>query len=272
MKTLFKAAIGLACAMTVMACSDGMNGDDIIKSYPVELAMTDYVLPEGTDWQNLKRDSVYLFDSKEALLPYISKTDIPEIDFGQYTLLVVSGANDSGIENISIQLQQTEKDSYRLNITIQSTATSAARAWNMAGLAPKLDKNVRITLNNYIQTEGYIVGYETCGLNIQNKTGIAKGYIFISTNLKDTLAVYNMPTDIYAFPEEAFPKQHSGVINASFPEQFRYAFKIKLTYALSSWEELEKLGLRESCVIPSIYPIRKTYNNSIPVIVKSAIK
>jgi hypothetical protein len=116
---------------------------------------------------------------------------------------------------------------------------------------------------------GYVVGYETCGLSLDDRE--AKGYIVISENLKDTFAVYNLPK-IFEFPAEAFPVTMSydpGQINVAFPEAFRYTFKIWFTYTLSSEKEIAALGYR-GCVIPAIYPIRYTYENCVPVIVNSA--
>jgi hypothetical protein len=116
---------------------------------------------------------------------------------------------------------------------------------------------------------GYVVGYETCGLSLGKP-----GYIVITEDLKDTLAVYGLP-EIFDFPAEAFPVTHSndpGLINAAFPEKFRYAFKMQFTYTLSSEKEIHELGIHESCVIPAIYLIRSTFNNCVPVIVNSATK
>jgi hypothetical protein len=119
----------------------------------------------------------------------------------------------------------------------------------------------------YRQTTGYIVGYETCGVTIEDDTGSAKGYIFISEDLKDTLAVYDLPPDIYDFPAEIFSETAEyGLVNASFPEQYRNAFKVQLEYALSSEEYIQMLGLKDECVIPAMYPITKMYENCVPVI------
>jgi hypothetical protein len=119
---------------------------------------------------------------------------------------------------------------------------------------------------------GYVVGYETCGLSLDD--GKAKGYIVISEDLKDTLAVYGLP-EIFEFPAEAFSATMSndpGLINVAFPEKFRYAFKMRFTCTLSSETEVIKLDIKASCVIPAIYLIRETYRNCTPVIINSATK
>jgi hypothetical protein len=127
--------------------------------------------------------------------------------------------------------------------------------------------------------DGYIVGYETCGLEIGDGKGIAKAYMVITEDLKDTLAVYNLPQDIYVFPENLFSDAKSkGLINASFrtnnndAKQYRYAFKIRFDYTSVSEETLQEHGLKEDCVIPAIYLVRHTYENCVPVVINSAIK
>jgi hypothetical protein len=118
---------------------------------------------------------------------------------------------------------------------------------------------------------GYVVGYETCGLSLDNRQ--AKGYIVISEDLKDTLAVYGLP-EIFKFPAEAFPVTTAahGIMNAAFPEKFRYAFKMRFTCTLSSEKEVIDLEMRESCIVLAMYPIRETYKVRTFVIVNSATK
>jgi hypothetical protein len=118
---------------------------------------------------------------------------------------------------------------------------------------------------------GYVVGYETCGFSIDDRT--AAGYIIITEDLQDTLAVYNLP-EIFEFPLEAFPitTPSTGIINEAFPEQFRYAFKMRFSYTLSSEDEVRDLGMRKSCAIPAMYPIRRTFRVRTFVIIDSAVK
>lgn len=149
MKNLLKTLMfGIACIAIYTGC-DNIGNNDITVTYPVDIVMTDYNLPTGVTWQNMQHDSVYRIDSKEELLPYVSKTDIPEIDFGQYSLMVVSGVNNSGIESISSQLQQTGKDEYTLSINIESNDATVVEGWNVAKLVPKLAEkaNIRFVLN-----------------------------------------------------------------------------------------------------------------------------
>ena len=122
----------------------------------------------------------------------------------------------------------------------------------------------------YPNKSGYIVGYETCGLLIENGVGQAKGYIFISEDQKDTLAVYKFPQDIYDFQTAIFSETREWYVNVPFPEQYRYAFKMQIAYTVSSLEEIRNLGLNADCAIPSMYPIIRAYRNCVPVIIRSA--
>ena len=124
----------------------------------------------------------------------------------------------------------------------------------------------------------YIVGYETCGLTIENEIGHAMGYIVISEDLKDTLTAYNLPQDIYSFPEEIFPVKKIDanfpeyIWNTSFPEQYRNSFKVQLIYTTSSYNEVLDLGLTIYCVIKHMGYVVSTYHNCDPVIINSAKK
>jgi len=125
---------------------------------------------------------------------------------------------------------------------------------------------------NYPNKYGYIVGYETCGLLIENGIGQAKGYIFISEDLKDTLAIYKFPQDIYDFQAAMFSETREWYVNVSFPEQYRDVFKTQIIYTISSLEEIRSLGLNADCTIPAMYPIIRTYHNCVPAIIHSANK
>jgi len=120
------------------------------------------------------------------------------------------------------------------------------------------------------QITGYIVGYEICDLKIENGLGRAQAYIVISENLKDTLAVFNLPADIYDFPAEIFTENRLWMLNAAFPEQYRYSFKILLEYTKSSEKEIYNLGFRQ-CAVPALAGIA-AYRNCVPALAVSAKK
>lgn len=272
MKTIIKSlVVGFVCAVIYTGCEP-------VTEYPVDVAMTDYVLQEGCEWDGLVHDSVYQINSQQELVGHLAclvNKVVPEVDFKKYTLIVVTGVNNSGIKSISAEMRQTTEKSYTLMISIESNAATVIQKWTVAKLVSKMDEKPRIDLeitrDNYLQAEGYIVGYETCGLEIKEGIGIAKGYIFINTNLNDTLTVYNMPSKI-SFPKEVFPNLSLNQVNAAFPDSFRYTFKVKITYELSSSEEVVKQGYREQCVTTDMYPVLFDYKNSTPVIIKTAIR
>jgi hypothetical protein len=147
MKTLLKQlAFGFACTIICTGCYD-MGNYEIIVTYPMDITLTDYNLPTGVTWQNMKHDSVYRIDSEEKLFQYLpSPTGVPEIDFGKYSLIIVSGINTSGIESITSQMQQTEKDKYTLSITVESHDATVVEGWNVSKLVPKLAEKANIGL------------------------------------------------------------------------------------------------------------------------------
>ncbi|PKQ67920.1 hypothetical protein BZG01_06015 [Labilibaculum manganireducens] len=125
--------------------------------------------------------------------------------------------------------------------------------------------------SNY--AEGYIVGFDPCTINHQYRIG----YIFISTDLQDTLVTYNLsdpsykmpasvllnPSDtLYKIPESYFQNYRNS---AYLPKAVRYEFKIKITYAYATNEE-KKFNL---CSTDFNY---SDFNNAKQVIIKSAIK
>lgn len=61
-------------------------------------------------------------------------------------------------------------------------------------------------------------------------------------------------------------------MNASFPEQFRYNFKIQFTYTLTSEDELMERGFYHPCVYNASLLLTYTYKNCTPVIIESASK
>ena len=110
---------------------------------------------------------------------------------------------------------------------------------------------------------GYIVGVENCD---------SSGYVVISEDLKDTLMVYNFPEDIFSFQVwSLFDKVDLNPCfdNVSFPEQYRYSFKIELSYTVSSKEEIDSLGLKKYCAIPMNCLLTMAYTNYVPVIANS---
>jgi len=112
----------------------------------------------------------------------------------------------------------------------------------------------------------YIIGYDVCsGVNIENETAKAGGYLLVSENLIDTLATYNLPDNLYTFPSEIMPKNVFGF--NLFPQVYRSTYKVQMTYI--SMTEEEQRNISKPCVTlyPMLHNIRPTY-----VVIKSIIR
>jgi hypothetical protein len=88
----------------------------------------------------------------------------------------------------------------------------------------------------------YISGYNMqSGIDIQNETGNAGVYLFISKNLKDTVATNNLPNDLFIFPKDIF-----GAINECglilFPQEYRFAYEVKMTYRPMTEKEEKEMN------------------------------
>jgi len=102
---------------------------------------------------------------------------------------------------------------------------------------------------NNISTKGYIVGYDaSSGVDISNNVGKAGGYLFVSENLKDTLAAYNVPDNLFTFPAAIMPTNWCG-FNV-FPQEYRFTYKVQMTYRLMTKEEQREVI--KPCI--SLYP------------------
>lgn len=125
----------------------------------------------------------------------------------------------------------------------------------------------------YNNTEGYIVGFDPCTINHHYRIG----YVFISTDLNDTLITYNLsdevfkmpasvllnPTDtLYKIPESYFQNYSNS---AYFPIEAHYKFKIKITYKPA----IEEDKVYNMCTTDIN---QADFNNAIQVIIKSASK
>ncbi|HAQ18485.1 MAG TPA: hypothetical protein DCR40_04525 [Prolixibacteraceae bacterium] len=107
-----------------------------------------------------------------------------------------------------------------------------------AGCKKDEDKNLK-------ELDGYIVGFNPCSVHYHYRIG----YVIISTDLKDTLATYNLsdetfkmpasvlfhPSDtLYKIPESYFKNGWGGMY---FQASSRYEFKVKGTYRYAKENE-----------------------------------
>jgi hypothetical protein len=99
----------------------------------------------------------------------------------------------------------------------------------------------------------YIVGYDVCsGVEVlNNKMSKSKGYLLISDDLKDTLLTYNLPDSLFVFPVKIMPTSVFGF--NFFPEQYRFAYKIQMTYQIASEEQ--KMFFPCITLYPQLYSI-----------------
>ena len=116
----------------------------------------------------------------------------------------------------------------------------------------------KMNTSDNISTKGYIIGYDVCsGVHIENDEGKAGGYLFVSENLKDTLAAYNLPDNLFTFPAAIMPKNIFGF--NLFPQEYRFTYKIQMTYRLMTKEEQQEAS--KPCITLYLlkYPINPVY-------------
>jgi hypothetical protein len=105
---------------------------------------------------------------------------------------------------------------------------------------------------------GYIVGFEPCSYQHNDKLGFA----IITTDLRDTLMTYNLPDSIFVFPPEYFNNYYNS---GYFPSKARYEFKIKFTYTIANKDQ-QVFNLCTADINSS------DFNNSTQVILTSMTK
>ncbi len=125
--------------------------NDITVNYPINMNVSDFSLTETTcnwNWQTMKRYTVYVINSAEQLLMFITcqKDVVPAIDFEKHSLLLTSGVTPSGVHSISRHFQQTSINDYNLMVKIIMNMTAMPGFWHVAILAPKLIGSTTIKL------------------------------------------------------------------------------------------------------------------------------
>ncbi|MDR2972446.1 MAG: hypothetical protein LBU83_11050, partial [Bacteroidales bacterium] len=174
--------------------------------------------------------------------------------FSKQTLLLASGKANSNITALMTKsFQQTSVNNYELNIEITTNNTPDNELWSMAFKIEKIDKEIEsINLHIIYQDVSafYIVGYDVnCGVEILGETAKAKGvYVFISENLKDTVAAF-LPDNLFSFPIDIMPCCNIFGFNF-FPQEYRFAYKVKMTFVPMTNEELQEAF----CVAPTNRP------------------
>ena len=78
----------------------------------------------------------------------------------------------------------------------------------------------------------YIIGYCTgCGYAVDTSNGIGKAniYLAVSEDLKDTLAIPDLPDNLFNFPSKILYPAWINGFNL-FPEEYRFTYKVKMNY------------------------------------------
>ena len=87
--------------------------------------------------------------------------------------------------------------------------------------------------DNLSQNAYYVVGGS--GAYILDETWNAIDYLLVSENLKDTIATFDLPDDLFTFPAEIMGTNFCGF--AFFPDEYRFRYKVQMTGKLFTEEE-----------------------------------
>ena len=120
------------------------------------------------------------------------------------------------------------------------------------------NKDTIANQENPYDFEGYIVGYDACS---RITAWLPKGYVLISSDLKDTLLTYNLPDSLFNFPKGCFfYTTMTGLV--PLQEHNRFAFKFAMNYSITPEAELEAYP----CL--HYYPESMDFMNATQVIIR----
>ena len=143
------AALLLIAAGSFYSCQEKEPDEN---NEPIEIPVTEYSLA-GTScqWANLSYDgTVIIINSNAALESYLTNArsgGYPAIDFSKYSLLLVSGATDNGVVNVTVQnLQKLTAINYELSVEITLNTAIAGGEWVIALVTDKLSGDKRVEL------------------------------------------------------------------------------------------------------------------------------
>jgi len=129
----------------------------------------------------------------------------------------------------------------------------------LIGLAVACEKKITDAKKDYDKEQNsdtvthYIIGYNTgCGSidAIDTANGIGKSnvgvFLAVSSDLKDTLAIFDFPDDLFIFSSEIlYPIGCVGYI--LFPEEYRLKYGIRMEYKLDENLEFPCQAFLPSC-------------------------
>ena len=152
MKKLLRILLFLGVGATLCKGCNNIGNNELMATYPEDVDMSNFSL-DGTvcswNWQYLEEDTVYVINSSEKLLNYIScqKNEVPIIDFNKYSLLLTYGGTTSGVHKIDRNLRQTSINKFKLVVDITLEMTTVAQGWTLSVLVPKIPNSAIIQLD-----------------------------------------------------------------------------------------------------------------------------
>lgn len=110
------------------------------------IVITEFSPKTAFCWQNFNTDTAYLFNSKEELRSFVC-TDIPDINFNAYSLIIACGKTTYDVDMLAKNLQKIPTNKYVLNVDIRLGMTAFPESWKVAVLSSKLPDKAILTLN-----------------------------------------------------------------------------------------------------------------------------
>jgi hypothetical protein len=118
---------------------------------PDTIDCSDYrFAPCYCNWGNIAYDSVYLINSQETLLSFVScegDNTPATIDFDKYSLLLVHVGTTQGVQNLTKNLIHTSENEYVLDVDITLNMTMYPEGWRGIILVPRLSQHITVSLN-----------------------------------------------------------------------------------------------------------------------------
>lgn len=119
--------------------------------YPIEIKeipISESSLQSAICWKNLKRDTVYLFNSSDELIPFLCDDyDISELKLDKHSLTIAYGVCTHGIVEQNQNLQQISENKYKLTVDNRLGMTTDIGLWYVSTLTKKIPQNRIITFN-----------------------------------------------------------------------------------------------------------------------------
>jgi len=144
------ASVMLAITMifTFSNCDKLRNNLDLSNLPCKAVTIADYLLESsGCSWNfaNMAADSVYVINSNQELMKFITGSSPPSIDFTNNSLLLVHGTAYGSIAHIDKKLVHILNE-YKLSVEIRLGDTTKGKDWHIAVTIPKIQSAVELKL------------------------------------------------------------------------------------------------------------------------------